>query len=157
MISTQTRFTNHGNIITKIESIVTHREDWVFNATSTLMYAVQENDWGVIPTTKRDNRTTLQAVADSYLDDFMKGTAAVPSGPPCARLEGGIYIDGSCNVRLESHFCIAYVLLMRQLDRWTCFRWWMAIRICRIVMNIGLRVGRSDMCIRCRPILSREW
>jgi hypothetical protein len=96
VIGTQIRFT--GSNITKIESIVTHKGDWAFNATSTLMYASQENDWSTIPVEKRDNRTTIQAAADAYLDDFMNGTVAVPWGTPCARLEGGMYINGSCNV-----------------------------------------------------------
>jgi hypothetical protein len=106
VIGTQMRFTD--NSITKIESIVTHKGDWAFNATSTLMYAVQENDWGVIPAEKRDDRTTLQAAADSYLDDFMNGTAVVPWGTPCARLEGGMYLNGSCNVGVPTGIPFLY-------------------------------------------------
>jgi hypothetical protein len=98
VIGTQIRFDAGGTNITKIESIVTHTGDWVFNATSTLMYASQENDWGTIPVEKRDNRTTLQAAADSYLDDFMNGNITVPWGTPCARLEGGMYFNGTCDV-----------------------------------------------------------
>jgi hypothetical protein len=97
---TQMRFT--GNNITKIESIITHKGDWAFNATAALTYATPEN-WGTIPVEKRDSRATIQAAADAYLDLFNNATVVVPWGNPCARLEGGMYLNtGSCNVGVPS-------------------------------------------------------
>jgi hypothetical protein len=62
------------------------------------MYASLESDWGTISVEKRYNRTTLQAAADAYLDDFMSGNIIVPWGTPCARLERGTHFNGTCDV-----------------------------------------------------------
>jgi len=96
---TQMRFT--GSNITKIESIITHKGDWLFNATGTLSYATPEN-WGTIPVEKRDTRATIQAAADAYLDLFNNASIVVPWGTPCARLEGGMYINGNCDLGVPS-------------------------------------------------------
>jgi hypothetical protein len=97
---TQMRFT--GSSITKIESIITHKGDWLFNSSATLLYAIPEN-WGTIPVEKRDSRATIQAAADAYLDLFNNTSVVVPWGTPCARLEGGMYLNnGTCNVGVPS-------------------------------------------------------
>ncbi|PMD32434.1 hypothetical protein L207DRAFT_609804 [Hyaloscypha variabilis F] len=96
---TQMRF--NGSNITKIESIVTHKGDWAFNATTTLIYATPEN-WGIIPVEKRDTRATIQAAADAYLDLFNNASVVVPWGTPCARLEGGMYLNGNCDLGVPS-------------------------------------------------------
>lgn len=90
---TQMRFI--GSNITLIDSIVSRKGDWAFNATATLMYALTEN-WGTIPVEKRDTRATIQAAADAYLDLFNNASVVVPWGLPCARLEGGMYINSTC-------------------------------------------------------------
>ena len=91
---TQMRFT--GSNITKIESIITHKGDWLCNASNTLSYATPAS-WSTIPFEKRDTRATIQAAADAYLDLFNNASVVVPWGTPCARLEGGMYINGNCN------------------------------------------------------------
>ncbi|KAK3343432.1 hypothetical protein B0T25DRAFT_508237 [Lasiosphaeria hispida] len=91
--------------ITKIETIVTDKDDWLFNAKHTLHYALQE-DWEPIPIAKRDTRDTIKAAADSYLDLFKKGTGsvAVPWADNCRRLEGGLYTapGDTCNSGVPS-------------------------------------------------------
>ncbi len=102
VIGTQLYFTVTGNstVIKKIDSIVTDKDDWLFNAQHTLYYALQES-WDYIPTGKQDNRSTIQAAADAYLDLFQKGpgSISVPWGENCRRLEGGMYTEpgSTCN------------------------------------------------------------
>jgi hypothetical protein len=95
VIGTHLRFTDGA--LSKIETLVTSTGDWLFNTTGTLYYASQEN-WGEIPEAKRDTRAVIQAAADAYLDLFDDKTVKVPWGNPCARLEGGQYIQPDCNV-----------------------------------------------------------
>ncbi|KAK3322646.1 hypothetical protein B0H66DRAFT_574759 [Apodospora peruviana] len=90
------------NKISKIDRIVTTPGDWLFNATGTLYYTLQEH-WDVIPVEKRDSREVIKAAADAYLDIFKNASVQVPWGSPCARLEGGAYTGrglptDSCNV-----------------------------------------------------------
>jgi hypothetical protein len=86
-----TRFeaTRDGKV-TKMESIVTDQDDWVFGATPYLNFTKAEN-WGTIPADKRDTREAIQAAADSYINHWGNPTLTVLHGTPCARLEGRIY------------------------------------------------------------------
>jgi hypothetical protein len=88
VIGTQIHFT--GGNITKIESIVTDAEDWLFNAQHTLHYALPES-WEPIPIESRDTRAAIRAAGDAYLDVFFNKSVVVPWGTPCTRLEGGLY------------------------------------------------------------------
>ncbi|TFK18617.1 hypothetical protein FA15DRAFT_729275 [Coprinopsis marcescibilis] len=104
VIGTQIRLT--GTAITQVDSIVTTRGDWLFNATGTLYYASRE-DWFTIPEAERDTRAVIQAGGDAYLDLFNNPRVVVPWGTPCARLEGGAYTgrglpSDSCNVGVPS-------------------------------------------------------
>ncbi|KAK3386794.1 hypothetical protein B0H63DRAFT_540870 [Podospora didyma] len=105
VIGTQIRLTADGSTITKIESIVTDKDDWLFNAQHTLHYALLEN-WEPIPVEKRDSRAVIQAAGDAYLNLFKNGTGsvAVPWADNCRRLEGGLYTaDGdTCNSGVPS-------------------------------------------------------
>ncbi|KAI1872881.1 uncharacterized protein JN550_003755 [Neoarthrinium moseri] len=92
-----------------VDSIVSTTGSWLFNATQTLHYALQEN-WGVLPENKRDTRTTLKNAADAYLNIWSNKSAidAVPWGTPCARLEGGAYTgkgepNDSCKVGIPTN------------------------------------------------------
>lgn len=76
--------------VNDLETIVTDKDDWLFNARKTLAYSKAEN-WGVIPEADRDSRATIVAAADAYLDLFNDKNVQVPWGTPCARLEGGLY------------------------------------------------------------------
>jgi hypothetical protein len=100
VIGTQMRFAS-GGALTKMETIVTSTGDWLFNPSGTLKYAAPEN-WGPIDEGKRDTRAVIQAAADAYLDLFNDKSVKVPWGDPCARLEGGTYIQPSCNVGVPS-------------------------------------------------------
>ncbi|KAI1841496.1 hypothetical protein JX265_009937 [Neoarthrinium moseri] len=76
--------------ISKIETIVTDKGDWLFDVAGTLKWASQEH-WDEIPVEKRDSRQAIQAAADAYADIFNNKSVVVPWGQPCARLEGGMY------------------------------------------------------------------
>ncbi|KAK3358757.1 hypothetical protein B0T25DRAFT_74423 [Lasiosphaeria hispida] len=99
VLGTQMRFTDGA--LSKIETLVTTKGDWLFNAAGTLRYAKQES-WPDIPEGKRDTRAVIQAAGDAYLDLFNDKNVKVPWGNPCARLEGGSYIQPSCNVGVPS-------------------------------------------------------
>jgi hypothetical protein len=99
VIGTQMRFADGA--LAKMETIVTSTGDWLFNPTGTLKYAAPEK-WDVIPEAKRDTRAVIQAAADAYLDLFNDKSVKVPWGNPCARLEGGSYVQPSCNVGVPS-------------------------------------------------------
>jgi hypothetical protein len=100
-----------GKVI-EIETLVTDKDDWLFNAGNTMKYSRAEK-WDVIPAASRDSRATIIAAADAYLDLFNDKNAKVPWGTPCARLEGGIYTTknapgvvtakDSCNVGVPSN------------------------------------------------------
>jgi hypothetical protein len=86
---------NEGNAIL-IDSLVTDKGDWAFNATGYKYWNSQEN-WGPIPEEKRLSREVIQAACNDV-------TAHVPFGTPCARLEGGAYTGrenlsaNTCNI-----------------------------------------------------------
>jgi hypothetical protein len=89
VIGTRLRI-NHDKIA-EIESLVTQPGDWLFNADNYLKWSPNE-DWGVIPAAQRDQRETLIAAANAYLDAFLEqNLKAVPWGYPCNRTEGGIH------------------------------------------------------------------
>ncbi|KAB5582266.1 hypothetical protein GE09DRAFT_262590 [Coniochaeta sp. 2T2.1] len=100
VIGTQMRFGADG-ALTLMETLVTSTGDWLFNPAGTLKYAAPEN-WGPIEEAKRDTRAVIQAAADAYLDLFNDKNVKVPWGNPCARLEGGSYVQPSCNVGVPS-------------------------------------------------------
>jgi len=88
VIHTRMEATPRGKV-SKIESVVTDKGDWMFGAAEHLA-VTQSQDWGEIPKDKRDTRAVLQAAADAYLDNWGDPTLPVPHGTPCARLEGRI-------------------------------------------------------------------
>lgn len=97
--------------VNDLETIVTDKDDWLFNAKKTLAYSKAEN-WDTIPEGDRDTRETLTKAATAYLDSFNDKTVVVPWGTPCARLEGGLYsakgapgvvsAEDTCNVGVPS-------------------------------------------------------
>jgi hypothetical protein len=89
--------------ITRIDSLVTDKGDWLFNANAYLKYSGAE-DWSA---PKKDTRVSGQELinaANGYLDMFSDKFVKAPWGVPCARLEGGAYTnrdgkkDASCEV-----------------------------------------------------------
>ncbi|RDL38143.1 uncharacterized protein BP5553_05576 [Venustampulla echinocandica] len=105
VIGTQIHHNSTADGILKVvlvDTIASGTGDWLFNATQTLQYVLQES-WATIPQEKRDSRETLQAVGDAYLDLWGNPDAPVPWGTPCRRLEGSSYTGkglptDSCNV-----------------------------------------------------------
>ncbi|KAI1272255.1 hypothetical protein F5Y07DRAFT_412728 [Xylaria sp. FL0933] len=87
VIGTRMEF-NANNKISKMESIVTDRGDWAFNATGYLYWDSLEN-WDPIPPEKQDSREVIQAAGDAYFGRFKNESVVVPFGVPCSRLEGG--------------------------------------------------------------------
>ncbi len=102
---------NHG-LIAEIEMMWTTTGYWGFNVDNYLKYTSSE-DWGTIPSAKRDTRATLVSAANAYLDAFLEGKMdLVPWGSPCNRTEGGMHTgkggpDDSCQVGVPSGVNIA--------------------------------------------------
>ena len=91
---TGTRLKVIGGKITEIESLVSGKDDWLFNADNYLKYSSTEN-WNIIPPDKRSDRSTLVGVASDYFDIFTdySSFSKVPWGIPCVRIEGGAYTN----------------------------------------------------------------
>jgi len=76
--------------VTRVDSLVTDKGDWLFNANAYLKYSKAEN-WSASPAAARVSAQELINAANSYLDLFSDKFVQVPWGKPCARLEGGAY------------------------------------------------------------------
>jgi hypothetical protein len=85
-----TRLKVEDGKISEIDSLVTKKGDWLFNADDYLKYSKAE-DWRVLNENERVNRQSLINVGNAYFDHFSDKTVPVPFGTPCARLEGGMY------------------------------------------------------------------
>jgi hypothetical protein len=89
VIHTQMTVDNEGDVVL-IDSIVTDKGDWAFNATGYKYWNGQEN-WEPILENKRSSRDTIKVAGDAYADRCNNVNVHVPFGIPCARLEGGAY------------------------------------------------------------------
>jgi hypothetical protein len=79
--------------ISEIDSLVTSKGDWLFNAQDYLKYSKTE-DWSVLPVDDRVTRQSLIDAGNQYFDFvFMDKSIRAPWGTPCARLEGGAYTN----------------------------------------------------------------
>ena len=80
--------------IAEIESLVSNKNDWLFDADGYLKYSSIEK-WDPIPPETRVDRQTLTKVASDYFDIFQDYSAfdKVPWGTPCVRIEGGMYTN----------------------------------------------------------------
>jgi hypothetical protein len=87
-----TRLKMLDNKIAEIESLVTDKDDWLFNAENYLKYSSQEK-WDILPPAQRSDRQTLINTANAYFDFFSDRNSKVPFGIPCARIEGGMYTN----------------------------------------------------------------
>ena len=86
-----TRLSVDNGKITGIDSLVTDKGDWLFNANAYLKYSRAE-DWSP----PKSGQATMQRLIDagnSYLDQFSDKLVQTPWGIPCARLEGGAYTN----------------------------------------------------------------
>jgi hypothetical protein len=97
-----TRLSVDNGKITAIDSLVSDKGDWLFNANAYLKYSSKE-DWSA-PKGSRASMQELINAANSYLDLFSDKLVKTPWGIPCARLEGGAYTnrdgkpDATCEV-----------------------------------------------------------
>jgi hypothetical protein len=89
-----TRLSVDEGKITAIDSLVSDKGDWLFNANAYLKYSSKE-DWSAPPAASRVSMQELINAANSYLDLFSDKLVKTPWGRPCARLEGGAYTNRS--------------------------------------------------------------
>jgi hypothetical protein len=85
-----TRLKVEGGKISEIDSMITKKGDWLFNADNYLKYSKAE-DWRVLNANERIDRQALINAGNAYFDHFSDKSVQVPFGTPCARLEGGAY------------------------------------------------------------------
>ncbi len=78
--------------ITRVDSLVTDKGDWLFNANAYLKYSKAE-DWTAPASAARVTGQELINAANAYLDLFSDKFVQAPWGIPCARLEGGAYTN----------------------------------------------------------------
>jgi hypothetical protein len=89
-----TRLSVDNGKITGIDSLVTDKGDWLFNANAYLKYSKAE-DWSAPPKSARVSMQELINAGNAYLDLFSDKVVQAPWGIPCARLEGGAYTNRS--------------------------------------------------------------
>jgi hypothetical protein len=89
-----TRLSVDNGKITGIDSLVTDKGDWLFNANAYLKYSKAE-DWSAPPKSARVPMQELINAGNAYLDLFSDKIVQAPWGVPCARLEGGAYTNRS--------------------------------------------------------------
>jgi hypothetical protein len=87
-----TRLSVDNGRVVGIDSLVSHKGDWLFNANAYLKYSSHE-DWPASKATARVSMQELINAANSYLDQFSDKFVQTPWGRPCARLEGGAYTN----------------------------------------------------------------
>jgi len=98
-----TRLYMHNGKVIRLDSLVTDKGDWLFNANAYLKYTARE-DWKPLPAAQRTSAAEMIRGANAYLDAFSDKFTDIPWGTPCARLEGGAYTDregkpdASCNI-----------------------------------------------------------
>jgi hypothetical protein len=73
------RVEGNGNVVRKMETLVSDDGDWLFNATGTAYWNAREK-WNVIPESERDTREVIQAAGDAYFDRFGNVNVTVPFG-----------------------------------------------------------------------------
>ena len=89
-----TRLYLHAGKIGRVDSLVTDKGDWLFNANAYLHYSSKE-DWTDLHRYQKTAPVEMIRGANAYLDSFSDKFSEVPWGIPCARLEGGAYTNRS--------------------------------------------------------------
>jgi len=88
-----TRLTVKEGKVSEIDSLVTDKDDWLFNAENYLKYSKAE-DWSLLSVDDRVSRQDLIDAGNQYFDFvFLDKGIRPPWGTPCARLEGGAYTN----------------------------------------------------------------
>lgn len=100
-----TRLFLNDQKIVRIDSLVTDKGDWLFNAIAYRKYASTE-DWGILPKGERVSGQQLINAANAYLDRFSDKFTVAPFDGPCERIEGGAYtnVDQKPNPTCEAGF-----------------------------------------------------
>jgi hypothetical protein len=99
-------YVDKGKII-RVDSLVTKKGDWLFNANAYLKYAKMD-EWKPLYKYQLTSPGTMIAGANAYLDGFSDKFTDIPWGTPCARIEGGAYTNvkgdpnASCEVGLPA-------------------------------------------------------
>jgi hypothetical protein len=88
-----TRLYLHGGKIIRVDSLVTDKGDWLFNAGATLKFTKRDGDWQDLYKYQRTAPAEMIRGANAYLDAFSDKFVEAPWGTPCARLEGGHYTN----------------------------------------------------------------
>lgn len=102
-----TRLYMHDGKVIRVDSLVTDKGDWLFNANAYLKYS-QREDWSDLFKYQKTEPREMIRGANAYLDGFADKFTDIPWGTPCARLEGGAYTDrnndphASCEVGLPA-------------------------------------------------------
>ncbi len=102
-----TRLYAHNGKIIRVDSLVTKKGDWLFNANSYLKFTTKE-DWSPLFKYQLTEPKEMIRGANAYLDGFADKFTDIPWGTPCARLEGGAYTNvkgdphASCEVGLPA-------------------------------------------------------
>jgi hypothetical protein len=91
-----TRLKVDNGKVSEISTLVTDKEDWLFNADNYLKYSEAE-DWRILNPDERVSRQALIDAGDAYFDHFADRSVEIPFGIPCARLEGGMYTTRDFN------------------------------------------------------------
>ncbi|KPL68231.1 hypothetical protein SZ64_08910 [Erythrobacter sp. SG61-1L] len=87
-----TRLYMHEGKVIRVDSLVTKKGDWLFNANAFLKYSKQE-DWEPLFKYQKTPPSEMIRGANAYLDGFADKFTDIPWGTPCARLEGGAYTN----------------------------------------------------------------
>jgi hypothetical protein len=93
--------------ITRIDSLVTTRGDWLFNANN-YDKVMKMEDWSVLPAAQRTPAEAMINGGNAYLDLFADKLREAPWGFPCERTEGGAYTnvkgarDSTCKVGIPN-------------------------------------------------------
>jgi hypothetical protein len=102
-----TRLYLHAGKIIRVDSLVTDKGDWLFNANAYLTYTKKEN-WEPLNAYQKSAPREMIRGANAYLDAFSDKFTEIPWSVPCARLEGGAYTNrkgdpnASCEVGIPA-------------------------------------------------------
>jgi hypothetical protein len=109
--------------IAEVSALVSDSGDWSLSKKSDFVTACGKSKaeaWTIIASDKRDDRKTIQAAGDAYLDDFLDSTKVkVPWGNPCARLEGSMYVQPDCNKGVPQKMHMPYRKYVVDVDMGT--------------------------------------
>jgi hypothetical protein len=102
-----TRLYLHKGKVLRVDSIVTRKGDWLFNANAYAKFTKAE-DWSELFKYQKTEPKEMIRGANAYLDGFADKFTDIPWGTPCARLEGGAYTNAkgdphaSCEIGLPA-------------------------------------------------------